>query len=332
MIYQKLPDSLNNPHLVCAWPGIGMVGCYVTRYLHTHLKPRVLAEIDMALYHQPHHITVENGRISLPPAAQNTIYVHRSPTADLILFDCDVQPFPHMMYRLAGEIARFAASLNVRSVITFAGMPSNILHTDKPRIHTARTAPHAGLDVDLPFLANGIVDGMNGILLGVAAAEGLAGQCILAEIPVYTLDTENPQAGLAILSLLNNYFSLNLDFDAVYADLNGMESRIKKVFNDLSHKARKLMTQFDSAKPAETPADQSGEQSGLSLEDLQKRLRFSIPASARNRIEELFVMASADMGVSRELKDELDRWGVYSEYEDRFLSLFLKNPKDAGGS
>ena len=49
-----------------------------------------------------------------------------------------------------------------------------------------------------------------------------------------------------------------------------------------------------------------------------------IPADARARIEGLFLQAAAgdlDPGI---LKDELDRWNVFPEYEDRFLSLFRK--------
>jgi hypothetical protein len=49
-----------------------------------------------------------------------------------------------------------------------------------------------------------------------------------------------------------------------------------------------------------------------------------IPADARARIEGLFLQAAAgdiDPGI---LKDELDRWNIFPEYEDRFLSLFRK--------
>ena len=49
-----------------------------------------------------------------------------------------------------------------------------------------------------------------------------------------------------------------------------------------------------------------------------------IPADARVKIEELFRMAYVGECEPRELKDELDRWGLFEDYEDRFLSLFRK--------
>ncbi|MDP2918744.1 MAG: hypothetical protein Q8O43_00795 [Dehalococcoidia bacterium] len=49
-----------------------------------------------------------------------------------------------------------------------------------------------------------------------------------------------------------------------------------------------------------------------------------IPADARYRIEELFRQVRNGERDPRELKTELDRWDLFREYEDRFLSLFRK--------
>ncbi|MCX6003829.1 MAG: hypothetical protein NTX46_05400 [Chloroflexi bacterium] len=49
-----------------------------------------------------------------------------------------------------------------------------------------------------------------------------------------------------------------------------------------------------------------------------------IPADARMRIEELFSQVGHGEVDPRVLKDELDRWNIFAEYEDRFLNLFRK--------
>jgi hypothetical protein len=47
------------------------------------------------------------------------------------------------------------------------------------------------------------------------------------------------------------------------------------------------------------------------------------PSSAdKQRIEGLFEQARKDRSKAFELKQELDRLGVFKEYEDRFLDLF----------
>ena len=49
-----------------------------------------------------------------------------------------------------------------------------------------------------------------------------------------------------------------------------------------------------------------------------------LPAAARQQIELLFAVAREDRSRASELVTELNRWGVYQEYEDRFLSLFRR--------
>ncbi len=49
-----------------------------------------------------------------------------------------------------------------------------------------------------------------------------------------------------------------------------------------------------------------------------------IPVDARVRIEEFFKMASKGEIEPRELKEELERWGLFEEYEDRFFAIFRK--------
>jgi len=49
-----------------------------------------------------------------------------------------------------------------------------------------------------------------------------------------------------------------------------------------------------------------------------------LPADARLRIEALFKMVEKGELEPSELKAELDRWNVFDEYQDRFLSIFKR--------
>lgn len=49
-----------------------------------------------------------------------------------------------------------------------------------------------------------------------------------------------------------------------------------------------------------------------------------VPAAARQQIEMLFAIVREDRSRASELVTELNRWGVYQEYEDRFLRLFKR--------
>ena len=50
--------------------------------------------------------------------------------------------------------------------------------------------------------------------------------------------------------------------------------------------------------------------------------RAGVPRDARYRIERLFQQVVSGESEPSELKKELDRWDLFPEYEDRFLSLF----------
>lgn len=49
-----------------------------------------------------------------------------------------------------------------------------------------------------------------------------------------------------------------------------------------------------------------------------------MPAGARQKIEAMFAGVRSGEVEASELKSELDRWGLFDEYEDRFLSLFRR--------
>ena len=49
-----------------------------------------------------------------------------------------------------------------------------------------------------------------------------------------------------------------------------------------------------------------------------------VPQGARDYIEELFEKASRNLSRAPELVVELNRWGLFPEYQDRFYALFRR--------
>ena len=52
--------------------------------------------------------------------------------------------------------------------------------------------------------------------------------------------------------------------------------------------------------------------------------RQGIPMEARLNIERMIASVRAGEANPRELKDELERWGLFEEYQDRFLAIFRR--------
>jgi hypothetical protein len=64
----------------------------------------------------------------------------------------------------------------------------------------------------------------------------------------------------------------------------------------------------------------------LNRQGLLKVDSSGLPADARLRIEGLFKMVEKGELEPSELKTELDRWNIFAEYQDRFLSIFKRKP------
>jgi hypothetical protein len=85
----------------------------------------------------------------------------------------------------------------------------------------------------------------------------------------------------------------------------------------MEQKLGELLAQVEHALTQQTPAEEETVQpEEAAVEEID-------PEDAR-RIEQLFGQAQKDRAQAYELKHELDRLGVYREYEDRFLDLFKK--------
>jgi hypothetical protein len=67
---------------------------------------------------------------------------------------------------------------------------------------------------------------------------------------------------------------------------------------------------------------------GKNARDLAGRGLFEmqggVPRAAHERIAELFGRVRAGEAPASDLKDELDRWGLWEEYQDRFFDLFRR--------
>jgi len=67
---------------------------------------------------------------------------------------------------------------------------------------------------------------------------------------------------------------------------------------------------------------------GQTLGDLGRRGLLGsdrgVPRAARARIDEMFAGVAAGEVEPVQLKTELDRWGIFDEYEDRFLDMFRR--------
>ncbi|NQU73414.1 MAG: PAC2 family protein [Candidatus Omnitrophica bacterium] len=306
--------KLNSPLMICAWPGMGEVALKAALNLKEILQFKEFAKLESPEYFEPSSVSIKNGVLELPSHIGGTFYCYKNPkrTNDIILFISDMQPNMGSTITYATEIIKFAENQKVKMIYSFAAMSVPIDHAQDPKVWIAMTSRKLLQNfkgLNLKILNEGQVSGLNGLILGIAKSRGIDGVCLLGEIPIYTIQIENPKASLAVLEALEKNLRLGINLVPLRERARFVEEEINKLIGYIKGETLPV-----------------GPLSEEDIEKIKKELSAftKLPESARKKIEDLFKLAAEDLTRSTELKKELDTWSVFKDYEDRFLDLFRK--------
>jgi proteasome assembly chaperone (PAC2) family protein len=304
--------KLNHPWLVAVWPGMGNVALNAGVYLLAKLGMSVVAEFETGDLFDIDQVEVKDGLIQQPRRPRNRFFVWHDPEKkrDLVVFIGEAQP-PIGKYPLCRQIVAYAQQLGVERILTFAAMATQMHPEHRSRLFGAATDKEGLIDLkqlDLEVLEDGNIGGLNGLLLGAAVEVGLHGECILGEMPHIFSQIPFPKASLAILEAFASMAGIHIDFSE-------LADRAKQSEEQLGELLARVESQFGHQPATEESFPESLEQPAE--EEVTS-------AADRKRIESLFEDAIQDRSKSFELKHELDRLGLFKEYEDRFLDLFKK--------
>ncbi len=314
-------DDLHDPWLIAVWPGMGNVALGAGAYLVQKLDGLVSTEISGQDLVEVDSVVVKDGLVSAG-RPNGVIYIWKDPNQkhDLIIYIAASQPATGG-YALCRKILDDAVERGVKRVFTFAAMATQLHPGARPRVfavatHDSVLAPLAALDVEL--LADGQISGLNGVLLAAAAERGLEGVCLLGEMPFFAINVANPKASAAILEVFARMAGIELDFSQIESQAEAVDERLSQLLERLEREAAQ------TAQQAEEPSFGEEFDSGDDQPPQRKRKEQTIDTQTQNRIEDLFDKAHQDRSKAVELKQELDRLGLFKEFEDRFLDLFKK--------
>ncbi|MFA5116452.1 MAG: PAC2 family protein [Candidatus Omnitrophota bacterium] len=310
--------KLKNPQLIVAWPGMGDVAFRTASFLIEKLGAKEFASIPSEDFLYLSGSIVQDGILDLPAPPTNKFYYWKNTrqgkdASDLIIFISDAQPDLTYYDEYCETILSAVKNHDLKTVICFAALPVPSDHTQDSEVLYCATDRKFSEELSahkIKKLSSGQISGMNGLFLGLAKKKGYRGFCLLGEIPIYTIQIENPKAAQALLEALNKILGLSLDTHELKEQGRLIEDQINQL--------------VDYLKPGSqhTPSPISEEE----IERIKKSLSeySKLPQSIRAKIEELFQQSRKDITKAGELKSELDKWNIYKEYEDKFLDLFKK--------
>jgi proteasome assembly chaperone (PAC2) family protein len=300
--------QLHHPWLIAVWPGMGHVALNAGVYLLAKLNMTLVAEFETVNLFDIDHVEVKGGVIQAGRRPRNRLFVWTDPKQrhDLVVFLGEAQP-PVGKYAFCRQLIAHAQKLSVERIFTFAAMATPMHPEQRSRLFGAATDRESLSELkrlEVELLEDGHISGLNGVLLGAAAEEALRGTCLLGEMPQIFSQLPFPKASLAILEAFTALASLELDLTELAEQAKAMEKQLGE-----------LLTRVEQTYGQH----QQAEEEGFGAEPSEEE-----PDYVRNRehIERLFKEAAQDRSKAFELKQELDRHGLFKEYEDRFLDLF----------
>jgi uncharacterized protein len=307
------PLKLNRPILVAVWPGMGNVALSAGYYLLAKLQMHMVAEYEAHELFDVDHVEVKEGIIQIGRRPRNRFFVWADPNHkhDIVVFLGEAQP-PLGKYHLCRKLVDYAKELGVERVFTFAAMATQMHPEHRGRVFAAATDPESLNELkrlELEVLEDGHIGGLNGVLLGVAVESGMRGACLLGEMPHIFSQLPFPKASLAILEIFTTITGIELDFTELAEQARIMEQQLGE-----------LLSRIEKSIGSQGPPEEEGQVIEPPSEE-------QLSSADRERIETLFDQAEKDRSKAFELKQVLDRLGVFKEYEDRFLDLFKKTDK-----
>ena len=205
--YLKRPKPKRST-LIAGLPGIANIGKLAIDYLIHKLEAEHFAELYSE--HLPEWAIREEG---LAKALKVDFYHAKppGPAQELILATSDAQPLvPLGQYGLSGEIFDLAVKHGVERVVTLAAYVLSPRETKSPVVgvgvnpEAIKLLRSRGIEV----LSDGVIVGMNGLLLGMAGVRGLGGFGLLGVTSGGFLD---PNASGAVLKALSELLGFELD-------------------------------------------------------------------------------------------------------------------------
>jgi hypothetical protein len=279
-------------------------------YLLAKLSMSIIAEFEVEELFDVDHVEVKDGIIQTGRRPRSRMFLWTDPKEkhDLVVFLGEAQP-PVGKYTFCRQLLAHARQIGVERIFTFAAMATQMHPEHRSRIFGAATDQESLEELkrlELEVLEDGHIGGLNGVLLGAAAEEGLRGACLLGEMPHIFSQLPFPKASLAILEAFTTMADVDLDLGELSEQARATEQQLGEIL-------ARVEQSFGQQEVEE--------EQGYGREAVEEE---KVHATDKQRIERLFEQSARDRSKAFELKQELDRLGVFKEYEDRFLDLFKK--------
>jgi len=256
--------KLKNPELFCGWPGIGNIGLIAIDTLKEVLMAEEFAEIEPWDFFYPEKVSIKDGLLKELEFPSNKFYYQRLKNRDVIFFIGEKQPTEgermyatgEKAYQIANLVLDVAEKFGCHRVYTSGACVSPVHHTMKPRVvsvlssdklaEEVTTYPNTILISEMGSReTEGVITGLNGLLLAVAKNRGLESICLMGEISDWLSASPfpYPKASKAVLEVFANILGIRIDLTVLDEMTAQIEGVIEKIYEGFPSEIRERYDQ-----------------------------------------------------------------------------------------
>ncbi len=259
--------ALQHPIMFVGWPGIGNIGIIAVSTLKEILQARELGEIDPLHFFYPRNVVIEDGLLVDLEFPASRFYYQRVGEKDVLFFIGEEQPSEggrmyargEKAYQMANFVLDVASEFGCHRIYTSGACVSPIHHQMKPRVCAVATSSEVLQEVKrysntivMSELGErregeGVITGLNGLLLGVAKSRGMEGACLMGEIPDWLSGAAfpYPKASRSVLEVFAQILGMDMDLHL----LDESERQIEEIVESFYAKFPKEMKEeYDQRK------------------------------------------------------------------------------------
>jgi predicted ATP-grasp superfamily ATP-dependent carboligase len=271
LIWERRPDGLRAPALICAfkgWNDAGDAASAALQFVGASLGAQRFAVLDPEEYFdfQATRPTIKltEGRTREITWPTVEIYEARVPRAprDLVLLE---GPEPSMKWRtFCTAVTDLAEALGCQMVVTLGALLADVPHT-RP-VHITGLSSDEGLMERLGDVTTGNYEGptgITGVLHGACATAGLPSASLWASVPHYVAAAPNPKAALALVRRLELLVGVTVDAGELESAASDYERQVSlavqsdpdvQAFVERLEQAAEIEEEEDGLDPTELPS------------------------------------------------------------------------------
>jgi len=242
---------LEKPDLICGWPGIGNIGLIAVDTLKGVLVAEEFGEVEPWDFFYPEKVSIRDGLLENLEFPASKFYYQKLERKDLIFFLGEKQPTEgertyaagEKAYQMANLVLDVAERFGCQRVYTSGACVSPIHHTAKPRVVSVVSSENLATEVmryqNTVLMSEmggregeGVITGLNGLLLAVAKKRGLEGICLMGEIPDWLSGSPfpYPKASKSVLEVFADILGIRVDFGFLGKMVAQIEEIVERLY------------------------------------------------------------------------------------------------------